>query len=80
MNNSPFKAVMIWTPEGTWQQQTVNGIVRSSWLGNIGSARSVQEWAEAHGMEFEIFQAFRNSVSRVAAPASSPSAKTARPA
>jgi len=43
---------MIWTEDGCWYQQTVNGVERSSYLGHIGTPDEVKEWCQEHSIDF----------------------------
>jgi hypothetical protein len=56
---SNTKAVIIWTENGCWFQQTVDGVFRSSFLGHIGTPEEVREWCESQAIDFATkFHAF----------------------
>jgi len=44
-------ALIIWTPNGCWLQQTVGGVIRSSWFGHH-PMWAVQDWAQRRGIRF----------------------------
>lgn len=44
--------VLIWTEDGCWFQQTVNGVMRSSYLGHIGTPEQVKELCEDRLIDF----------------------------
>ena len=70
------KPVIIWTPEGSWFQQAVNGTTRSSFLGQIGPPEQVKEWCEANTLDFaQKFHAFRGTAVRERWPDSPRQAK-----
>jgi hypothetical protein len=46
------RPVIIWTEDGCWYQQTVGGVLRSSWLGKIGTPDEVREFCESRAMDF----------------------------
>lgn len=48
------RPVIIWTEDGAWYQQNLNGIVRSSYLGKIGTAEQVREWCEGRAIDFAM--------------------------
>ena len=48
----PNKAVIIWTENGCWFQQRTDGVLRSSYLGHIGTPDEVREWCECKAIEF----------------------------
>lgn len=52
MIKSHDRPVIIWTEDGAWYQQNVNGVKRSSYLGKIGSAEQVREWCESRAIDF----------------------------
>lgn len=53
------KPVMIWTEDGVWYQQRTAGVLRSSYLGHIGTPDEVREWCENHALDFtQKFHAF----------------------
>jgi len=56
------RAVLIWTEDGAWFQQKQNGVVRSSYLGKIGSAEQVRAWCESRAIDFATkFHAFNGT-------------------
>jgi len=56
---SNAKPVIIWTEDGSWYQETVNGVMRSSYLGHIGPPEEVREWCESKAIDFATkFHAF----------------------
>jgi hypothetical protein len=48
----PTKAVIIWTENGCWFQQKADGLLRSSYLGHIGSPDEVREFCASKAIEF----------------------------
>jgi len=46
---------MIWTPDGCWFQRESNGVVRSSWMGQIGTIDEVAERCKETGDAFETY-------------------------
>ena len=46
------KPVIIWTENGCWFQQRTDGILRSSYLGHIGTPDEVREWCECNATDF----------------------------
>ncbi len=59
------RPVIIWTEDGCWFQQTVAGVLRSSWMGKIGSPDEVREFCAEHGTDFaEKFHAFNGTAVR----------------
>jgi hypothetical protein len=55
-------AVMIWTSDGCWFQQSLDGVTRSSFLGHIGTSEQVREWCEDRAIDFATkFHAFRGT-------------------
>jgi hypothetical protein len=50
---------MIWTEDGCWFQQRVDGVTRSSSLGYIGTPDEVREWCADKAIDFATkFHAF----------------------
>ena len=59
------KPVIIWTENGCWYQQTTNGVLRSSYLGHIGTPEEVREWCENNAIDFAgKFHAFEGTAMR----------------
>ncbi len=49
-------AMLIWTPDGSWLQTTVDGLRRTSHLGKIGDREQVQKACEERGLRFKEFR------------------------
>jgi hypothetical protein len=46
------KAVVIWSENGCWFQQRTEGVLRSSYLGHIGTPDEVRQWCESKAVDF----------------------------
>lgn len=58
-------SVIIYTDNGCWFQQTIGGLKRSSYLGNIGTADEVREFCEGKRIGFaDKFHAFSGTALR----------------
>jgi hypothetical protein len=56
------KACIIWTENGCWFQQRINGISRSSYLGHIGTPEEVKDWCALRTVDFATqFHAFNGT-------------------
>lgn len=67
------RSVIIWTEDGCWFQQKLNGVERSSFLGKIGTADQVREWCEGNAIDFaDKFHAFTGTAVKEKWPASLP--------
>ena len=50
--NAHRNPVVIWTENGCWYQQLERGLLRSSYLGHLGTPEEVREWCENSGVDF----------------------------
>jgi len=59
-----MKALIIWTDDGCWYQHTLGGVMRSSWLGHVGSRVAVESWCASKGIGFQVWRSPSDSSSR----------------
>lgn len=64
-------SLIIYTVDGCWLQELVDGVIRSSYFGYAGTREEVREWCKSRGYEFVDFNA---------APAPKATANVVKPA